>query len=189
MAKKHRTLSVSRFRSKSTSGGSWPLWVLAGAAVVVGFLVIRSVIRQDDWVQWRQALERQAPGFTWPPWNATWPPLPKPPAMATRAFTSDWQGPYAFAALNSESLRFIPCYCGCRREGHQSVLACYVKGFTPDGVPMWSDHAFTCETCVNIVREVLLMSRQGTSLRATRASIDEHHGGLLTTSTDTPLPK
>ena len=109
--------------------------------------------------------------------------------MATRAFTGDWQGPYAFAALNSESLRFIPCYCGCRREGHQSVLACYMKGFTPDGVPMWSDHAFTCETCVNIVREVLLMSQQGTSLGAIRASIDEHHGGVLTRSTDTPLPK
>ena len=165
-------------------------WILLGTFLLLLLLLVaRSIQRHSALITWRNALSDGATATPWPPWKATWPPLAKPPGMATRAFTGDWQGPYAFAALNSESLRFIPCYCGCRREGHQSVLACYMKGFTPDGVPMWSDHAFTCETCVNIVREVLLMSRQGTSPRAIRASIDEHHGGVLTRPTDTPLPK
>jgi hypothetical protein len=166
------------------------VWILLGTfLVLLMLLVARSVQHHSALIAWRNSLADGGTATAWPPWNATWPPLPKPPATATRAFTSDWQGPYAFAALNSESFRFIPCYCGCRREGHQSVLACYVNGFAPDGVPMWSDHAFTCETCVNIVREVLLMSRQSTSLRSIRASIDEHHGGLLARPTDTPLPK
>lgn len=107
MAKKSRRSSLSRFRSKSTSGGSWPLWVLAGVAVVVGVLVIRSFIRLDDWLQWKNELERQAAGFAWPAWNADWPPLPESPTPH-----GDFSGPYAFAAIHSRELRYIPCFCG-----------------------------------------------------------------------------
>ena len=101
----------------------------------------------------------------------------------------DFSGPYPFAALNSETLRFIPCYCGCHRQGHESVSQCFVKGFETDGSPIWTNHAFTCPTCVNIVREVSLMARRGMSVRAIRASIDQHHGGLLSLPTSTPLPQ
>lgn len=78
MAKSHRTLSLSRFRSKphprSTSGGILATVGLAGVTVVVGLLVIRSWIRHDERLQWRAALERPAASFAWPPSNADWPP-------------------------------------------------------------------------------------------------------------------
>ena len=34
---------------------------------------------------------------------------------------------YRFAIANRETLRYIPCYCGCGSEGHTSNASCYVK--------------------------------------------------------------
>jgi hypothetical protein len=34
---------------------------------------------------------------------------------------------YRFAIVNRETLRYIPCYCGCGSEGHTSNASCYVK--------------------------------------------------------------
>ena len=40
---------------------------------------------------------------------------------------------YRFAIANRETLRYIPCYCGCGSEGHTSNASCYVKdSATPD---------------------------------------------------------
>jgi hypothetical protein len=34
---------------------------------------------------------------------------------------------YRFAISNRDTLRYIPCYCGCGGEGHTSNASCYVK--------------------------------------------------------------
>ena len=34
---------------------------------------------------------------------------------------------YRFAITNRDTLRYIPCYCGCGTEGHTSNASCYVK--------------------------------------------------------------
>jgi hypothetical protein len=34
---------------------------------------------------------------------------------------------YRFAIANRDTLRYIPCYCGCGSEGHISNASCYVK--------------------------------------------------------------
>jgi hypothetical protein len=34
---------------------------------------------------------------------------------------------YRFAIANRDTLRYIPCYCGCGSEGHTSNASCYVK--------------------------------------------------------------
>ena len=40
---------------------------------------------------------------------------------------------YRFAIANRETLRYIPCYCGCGSEGHTSNASCYVSDTsTPD---------------------------------------------------------
>ena len=40
---------------------------------------------------------------------------------------------YRFAIANRDTLRFIPCYCGCGSEGHTSNASCYLKDYsTPD---------------------------------------------------------
>lgn len=40
---------------------------------------------------------------------------------------------YRFAIANRDTLRYIPCYCGCGEQGHTSNASCYVKdGSTTD---------------------------------------------------------
>ena len=34
---------------------------------------------------------------------------------------------YRFAILNRDTLKYIPCYCGCGSEGHTSNASCYFK--------------------------------------------------------------
>ena len=34
---------------------------------------------------------------------------------------------YRFAIANRETLRYIPCYCGCGSEGHTSNASCYIN--------------------------------------------------------------
>jgi len=34
---------------------------------------------------------------------------------------------YRFAITNRDTLRYIPCYCGCGSEGHTSNASCYLK--------------------------------------------------------------
>ena len=42
---------------------------------------------------------------------------------------------YRFAVLNRETLRYIPCYCGCVNDGHTSNASCYVKDNSPPDKP------------------------------------------------------
>ena len=160
--------------------------ILGGTLLVLlAGVIALSIRRHDALMTWRAGLEESAPTTPWPAWNPSWPALPRPRNIAV----GDLRGPYAFAALNAERLRFIPCYCGCVREGHRSALECFVKGFTPQGAPIWTDHAFSCPLCVNILREVSLMTSRGMSLPATRDAIDEHHRSMFATPTATPLPQ
>ena len=34
---------------------------------------------------------------------------------------------YRFAIANRNTLRYIPCYCGCGSEGHTSNASCYLQ--------------------------------------------------------------
>jgi hypothetical protein len=40
---------------------------------------------------------------------------------------------YRFAIANRDTLRYIPCYCGCGSEGHTSNASCYVKDYSTPG--------------------------------------------------------
>jgi hypothetical protein len=50
---------------------------------------------------------------------------------------------YRFAVANGETLRYIPCYCGCGnpRIGHKSNADCYVAERFPDGRITFTSHA------------------------------------------------
>jgi hypothetical protein len=40
---------------------------------------------------------------------------------------------YRFAIANRDTLRYIPCYCGCVEEGHTSNASCYLKDSSTPG--------------------------------------------------------
>jgi hypothetical protein len=40
---------------------------------------------------------------------------------------------YRFAIANRETLKYIPCYCGCGAEGHTSNASRYVKDVSTPG--------------------------------------------------------
>ena len=178
-------------RLRHTKGSLWPtrtaLAVLICFALFAVIVVVRSVRRHDMLIEWRQTLERAAGQSAWPAWSASWAPLPQSRRRANR-LPLDLKGPYAFAALNPDVLRHIPCYCGCVHEGHRSNLSCFVERFRPDGNPVWTTHSFDCEMCVHIAREVMLMSSRGVALEAIRNEVDKHYGALGQ-STDTPMPR
>ena len=47
------------------------------------------------------------------------PDIAKAPAQVREA--------YRFAIVNRDTLKYIPCYCGCGSEGHTSNASCYFK--------------------------------------------------------------
>lgn len=48
------------------------------------------------------------------------------PADITKA-PDEVREAYRFAIANRDTLRYIPCYCGCGSEGHTSNASCYIK--------------------------------------------------------------
>jgi Protein of unknown function with PCYCGC motif len=44
-----------------------------------------------------------------------------------RKAPEDVREAYRFALANRNTLRYIPCYCGCGEQGHTSNASCYFK--------------------------------------------------------------
>jgi hypothetical protein len=62
---------------------------------------------------------------------------PARPAEVVRAV-------YKFAAEHPEVLSYVPCYCGCEREGHRGNEDCFVAARNAKGdVTQWDPHGVT----------------------------------------------
>jgi Protein of unknown function with PCYCGC motif len=44
---------------------------------------------------------------------------------------------YRFAIANRDTLRYIPCYCGCGADGHTSNASCYLKDSSTTSRPIF----------------------------------------------------
>ena len=105
------------------------------------------------------------------PWDPTWPALPVLGAGNLRIDVA--RAIYAFAGTKPEVLKYIPCYCGCRSQGHQSNHDCYVKRRSPDGsVTEWDSHGVTCPLGPDITGDVMLWHDQGKPVTIIRQDID-----------------
>ena len=70
--------------------------------------------------------------------RASLPPLPVELAPRPR---DSVVAAYEFAALHPEVLKYVPCYCGCERTGHQHNESCFVAARDADGrVLKWDAH-------------------------------------------------
>jgi hypothetical protein len=74
-------------------------------------------------------------------WDSAWPALPGAGEPARPLETV--RAAYAFAARREDIVQYIPCYCGCERQGHHSLHDCFVKAQTPAGAPQWDQMGFT----------------------------------------------
>ena len=75
------------------------------------------------------------------PWDTSRPPLPASgfishPLELIRAA-------YAFAARRPDVVKYLPCYCGCEKQGHQSLEFCFVRRRTATGIDQWDGMGFT----------------------------------------------
>src|SRR5262249_52117943 len=85
-----------------------------------------------------------------PPANAKFGPhkqdrLPPPPYDPTPARPPDVvRAAYTFAAEHPEILGYVPCYCGCERQGHRGNDDCFVTARNDEGdVTQWEPHGMT----------------------------------------------
>ena len=69
------------------------------------------------------------------------PPVPSSPYAA--ASPSVVQSVYEFAARRPDVLRYVPCFCGCERNGHKGNEDCFVASRDADGRPTWEAHGLT----------------------------------------------
>ncbi len=81
---------------------------------------------------------------------------------------------YRFAAANPDILTGIPCYCGCGAMGHTSNYDCYVQS-DDGGEIVFDTHALGCSICVDITRDAMQMTRDGTGVADIRAAIDQNY--------------
>jgi len=71
-------------------------------------------------------------------------PLPPVPTSAYAAAPPDViRAVYEFAARRPDVLRYVPCFCGCERNGHKGNDDCFVAGRAADGRPQWDAHGLT----------------------------------------------
>jgi len=70
------------------------------------------------------------------------PPLPYDPTPARPPDVV--RAAYTFAAEHPEILGYVPCYCGCERQGHRGNDDCFVTARNDKGdVTQWEPHGMT----------------------------------------------
>ena len=70
------------------------------------------------------------------------PPLPYDPTPARPPDVV--HAAYTFAAEHPEILGYVPCYCGCERQGHRGNDDCFVTARNDKGdVTQWEPHGMT----------------------------------------------
>ncbi len=82
------------------------------------------------------------------------------------------QQAYQFASNNPDTMKDIPCYCGCGNIGHTSNYSCYISGVDAKGKLTFDNHALGCSICVDITQDVMRLLREGKSPQEARAYVD-----------------
>ena len=82
------------------------------------------------------------------------------------------QQAYQFASANPDTMKQIPCYCGCGAMGHTSNYSCYIQSADANGNITFDNHALGCSICVDITQDVMRLQREGKSIQDIRAYVD-----------------
>jgi hypothetical protein len=96
---------------------------------------------------------------------------------------------YRFAALHPEVMRYMPCFCGCERAGHQDNEDCFIKARGADGSVEFDPHGFSCAICIDVARDAMRMRNSGADVASIRKAIELRYKTPSGTITPTPAPK
>ena len=81
-------------------------------------------------------------------------------------------------------LEQMPCYCGCKYEGHKHTRHCYWRD---DG--SFDKHGITCSVCFDIAKKTKEMHEQGIDICTIRKGVDKFYEPNKHLGTDTPIPQ
>ncbi|HLD13018.1 MAG TPA: PCYCGC motif-containing (lipo)protein [Candidatus Nanoarchaeia archaeon] len=91
---------------------------------------------------------------------------------------------YAQSEEGKTLLEQIPCYCGCKYEGHLHSRHCYWRD---DGT--FDKHGVTCAVCFDIAKKAKEMQEEGKSVCEIRNYIDDFYAPNKELATPTPMPQ
>ena len=93
---------------------------------------------------------------------------------------------YEFAKTTEGNnlLENIPCYCGCKYEGHLHTRHCFWKDDST-----FDKHGITCSVCFDIAKKSKEMFEQGKDVCEIRKTIDEFYAPNVELGTKTPMPE
>lgn len=80
-------------------------------------------------------------------------------------------------------LEQIPCYCGCKFEGHLHAWHCFWRD---DG--SFDKHGTTCSVCLDIGKKTKAMHEAGKSICEIRDAVDAFYAPNKALGTNTPYP-
>ncbi len=81
-------------------------------------------------------------------------------------------------------LEQIPCYCGCKYEGHMHSRHCFWRD---DG--SFDKHGITCSVCFDIAKKAKAMHEQGKDVCEIVKTIDDFYKPNANLRTPTPIPQ
>ncbi len=90
---------------------------------------------------------------------------------------------WAKTAEGAALLEQVPCYCGCKYDGHKHARHCFWRD---DGT--FDKHGVTCSVCLDIAKKARQMHEQSKSICEIRQEIDQFYEPNKHLGTDTPLP-
>lgn len=91
---------------------------------------------------------------------------------------------WAKTTEGNDLLEQIPCYCGCKYEGHKHTRHCYWKD---NG--NFDKHGLTCSVCFDIAKTSKKMYEEGKDICEIRKTIDTFYEPNAYLATNTPLPE
>jgi hypothetical protein len=110
--------------------------------------------------------------------------------------TSTWQIPpyvsdemreiyeWANTTIGKQLLEQVPCYCGCKFEGHLHTRHCFWRD---DG--RFDKHGLTCSVCFDTAVKTKEMYEQGSDICEIRKTIDKFYEPNKHLGTETPMPE
>ena len=81
-------------------------------------------------------------------------------------------------------LEQIPCYCGCKFDGHKHTRHCFWRD---DGT--FDKHGVTCSVCLDIGVKAKQRTGEGADVCTIRKEIDAFYEPNKHLATDTPMPE